>query len=352
VASNSFGKHFRITTFGESHGPAIGVIVDGVPPLLDLDLEAVQRELDRRKPGQSDLTTPRAEGDRVEVMSGVFEGKTTGAPLCLQIRNKDARPGAYDHLQKTFRPGHADYTLIQKYGIRDHRGGGRSSGRETATRVAAGAIAKQLLAPLGVSVFAHVAEVGGICAERFDSDVIETNPVRCADEKAAEEMAKAIAEARDAGDSLGAVVEVRALGVPAGWGDPTFDKLDARLAFALMTIGAIKGVEIGAGFGLAKVRGSQSNDEITPDGFATNRAGGILGGISSGEEIVARIAVKPTSSIKKTQQTIDTDGKAQELSVKGRHDPCIAPRVVPVAEAMVALVLVDAWLAQRMLTGK
>lgn len=346
MSSNSFGRFFRITSFGESHGPALGVVIDGVPPRLPLDLDAVQRELDRRRPGQSALSSPRQEADRVELLSGLFEGLTTGAPLCLLIRNQDARPRDYRELGELFRPGHADLAVQRKYGIRDWRGGGRSSGRETVARVAAGAVARQVLAPLGVSVTGHLLEAAGIRATRFSPEEIERNPLRCADAEAASRMAEAIEAARAAGDSVGGVVEVRAGGVPAGWGDPVFAKLDAAIAGALMGIGAVKGVEIGDGFALARARGSEANDPILPDGFASNRAGGILGGISSGAEIVARVAVKPTPSIRSPQQTIDREGQPRTLSVAGRHDPCIAPRLVPVAEAMLALVLADAYLAQ------
>ncbi|MCL4234806.1 MAG: chorismate synthase [Deltaproteobacteria bacterium] len=347
MSANSFGRIFRITTFGESHGHAIGVVIDGVPPRLALDLGAVQVEMDRRKPGQSSVTTPRAEDDIVHVFSGLYEGKTTGAPLAMVIFNKDQRSKDYSAIAEVFRPGHADYTWYTKYGIRDPRGGGRSSGRETAARVAAGAVAKQILAPLGVKITGHVTRVADIVAEKFDAGVIEQNPVRCADGDAAKRMAAAIEAAKAAGDSLGAVVEVIAEGVPVGWGDPIYEKLEARLAFGLMSIGAIKGVEIGDGFGSALLRGSESNDAMGADGFATNHAGGIQGGISNGAPIVARIAVKPTSSISREQRTVDTEGRAREIRIEGRHDPCIAPRVVPVAEAMVALVLVDAYLASR-----
>ena len=281
------------------------------------------------------------------MLSGVFEGQTTGAPLCLLIRNEDARSDDYAELRELFRPGHADLTVERKYGIRDWRGGGRLSGRETAARVAAGAVARQLLAPLGVTLFGHVVEVAGIRATAFAPETIEGNPVRCADPEAALAMQQAIEAARADGDSVGGVVEVRARGVPAGWGDPVFAKLDAAIAGALMSIGAVKGVEIGDGFELARRRGSQANDPILPGGFGSNHAGGILGGISSGAEIVARAAVKPTPSIAAAQQTIDRHGQARTVRGTGRHDPCIAPRLVPVAEAMLALVLADACLAQR-----
>ncbi|MBP7865000.1 MAG: chorismate synthase [Acidobacteria bacterium] len=347
MASNSFGEILRVTTFGESHGPGIGVVVDGYPPAFPVDLAAIQREMDRRRPGQSGIATPRQEKDRVEVLSGLFEGRTTGAPLTLWVRNDDARPSDYDDLRDRFRPGHADYTWWRKYGVRDHRGGGRTSGRETAARVAAGALVRQLLAPQGISVTGHVVRVGPVWAEAFDPTEIERNPVRCADAQAARRMADVIGEARDAGDSVGGIVEVRADGVPAGLGDPVFGKLEARLGAAFLSIGAVKGVEFGDGFALAGMRGSEANDALRPGGFATNHAGGTLGGISTGATVVARLAVKPASSIARPQDTVDVDGNPVVLEVRGRHDPCICPRLVPVAEAMACLVLGDAWLRQR-----
>jgi chorismate synthase len=347
MSSNSFGRLFRITSFGESHGPGVGVVVDGVPARVMLDVGAVQAELARRRPGQSALSTARREADQVEVLAGLLDGETTGAPLCLWIRNHDADPAAYAELQELFRPGHADYAYWRKYGIRDWRGSGRASGRESAARVAAGAVAKQLLAPPGIRIVGHVVELGGLRAREFRAETIEDNPVRCADPAVAAPMAAAVEQARASGDSLGGIVEIRATGVPAGLGDPVFGKLDALLAYGLMGIGAVKGVEIGDGFDLARRRGSEANDPILEHGFASNHAGGILGGISTGAEIVARVAIKPTPSIRVPQRTIDTGGRAKLLSVAGRHDACIAPRLVPVAEAMVALVLVDAYLAQR-----
>jgi chorismate synthase len=348
MSSNTFGRRFRITTFGESHGPAVGVVVDGVPPRMTLDLTLLHHELDRRRPGQSAATSARAETDWVEVLSGLLEGVTTGAPLALLVRNRDARPEDYEPLRQVFRPGHADYTWHRKYGIRDHRGGGRASGRETVGRVAGGAVAKQLLAARGVRILGHVIEVAGLRARTFDEAEIEKNPVRCADPRVAPEMLSAIEAAQRDGDSVGGVVELRARGVPAGWGDPVFEKLDACIAHALMGIGAVKGVEIGTGFALAQMRGSRANDPITPDGFATNHAGGILGGVSSGAEIVVRAAVKPTPSIALPQTTTDLEGNPTVVSIGGRHDPCIAPRLVVVAEAMLALVLADACLSQEL----
>ena len=349
MSQNTFGQLFRVTTFGESHGPALGVVIDGLPPNLTIDLNEVQKEMARRRPGQSKVTTSRQESDEVEVLAGLFEGKTTGAPLCLVVFNKNANPKDYEHLRKVFRPGHADYSWWKKYGIRDHRGGGRSSGRETAARVAAGAIAKQLLSPLGIEVFAFVKEIGGCEAKSFSKEEIEQNIVRCADSQAALQMIEIIDEAREEGDSVGGIVEVHALGVPAGLGDPTFGKLDAQLALALMSIGSVKGVEIGAGFQVAKMRGSAVNDQMTEQGMTTNNAGGILGGVSTGEELVLRLAVKPTPSVSVKQETIDKAGSETTIKIKGRHDPCIAPRMVPVAEAMVCLVLADLYLRQRAL---
>jgi len=357
MAGNRFGSHFRITTFGESHGPALGVVIDGVRPGMRFDTGAIQKELDRRRPGQSTLTTPRREPDTVEVLSGVFEGKTTGMPICMIVRNIDQRPMAYEKIKTLFRPGHAGYTYLAKYGIADYRGGGRSSGRETVARVAAGALAKAYLAARGIEIIGHTVEVAGIRAQEFDPSVIEQNPLRCADRQAAEEMGRAVAAARDEGDSVGGIVAVHVRNVPAGLGEPVFDKLTADLAHALMSIGAVKGVEFGNGFAAARLRGSENNDPIFKDPSSgrirtrTNRAGGIAGGISNGEEIIMRIAVKPTSSIRKEQETTTVDGDAAHISVKGRHDPCICPRIVPVAESMVALTLMDHLTRQRMLRG-
>ena len=347
MSSNSFGDNFRITTFGESHGPALGVVIDGVRPGVAIDLDAIQRELDRRRPGTNPLTSPRKESDTVEVLAGIFEGKSTGAPIAFLFRNNDARSGHYDDIKDKFRPGHADFTWWSKFGIRDWRGGGRTSGRETIARVAAGALARQLLAAEKVSIVGHVVQVGDVVANEFDETLIDRNSVRCADRVAAEQMEQAILTARKDGDSIGGIVEVIARGVPAGWGDPVFHKLNSQIGAALLSIGAVKGVEFGLGFELAKQRGTQSNDAIGPEGFRSNNQGGILGGISNGEPIVARIAVKPTSSIRHYQDTIDTKGQPQRIRVKGRHDPCICPRIVPVAEAMMALVLCDAMLRQH-----
>ena len=341
MAGSSFGHLFRLTTFGESHGTAVGVVVDGVTPGVELSEADVQAQLDRRKPGQSDLTTPRSEPDTVHLLSGVFEGRTTGTPVAMALWNKDARPSAYDDIRELFRPGHADYTYLQKYGLRDYRGSGRASGRETAGRVAAGAIARKLLARRGVTVTAYTLRAAGVQCETIDLDAIEKNPVRACDPAAAEEMARRIADARDRGDSVGGIVECRVQGVPAGLGEPVFDKLDAELAHAILSIGAVKGIEFGTGFAAADLAGSQHNDQMTADGFMTNHAGGILGGISTGADIVFRAAVKPTSSISTEQQTVGTDGREATIRTEGRHDPCICPRIVPVIEAMAAIVLED-----------
>ncbi|SAI88632.1 chorismate synthase [Methanoculleus bourgensis] len=328
---NTFGRNFRCTTFGESHGKAVGVVIDGCPPGIALTEDDIQPYLDRRRPGKSPLESARQEPDRVEILSGTFEGRTTGAPIALVVRNRDVRSEDYDALRDVFRPGHADYTYQVKYGLRDHRGGGRSSGRETLARVAAGAVAVRCLAPYGVAVSGRVVAVHGA-----------TEP---------EAMETEIRAARDAGDSVGGIVEVTATGCPAGLGDPVFGRLDAAIAGAMMGIGAVKGVEIGEGFGAARLLGSEMNDPIGKAGFATNHAGGILGGISTGQDIVVRIAVKPTPSIRRVQRTVDLAGEEREISVEGRHDPCIAPRIVPVAECMLALVLVDAMLEQAKYRG-
>ncbi|MCZ7372937.1 MAG: chorismate synthase [Candidatus Methanoperedens sp.] len=350
MSGNTFGTMFRMTTWGESHGTAIGVVIDGCPAGLALDEADIQKDLDRRRPGQSEITTQRKEEDRAEILSGVFSGKTTGAPISITVRNKDVDPGKYETLRNTPRPGHADLTYELKYGLRDWRGGGRSSARETIGRVAAGAIARKILSLHGVEVLGHVVELGGIRAKPASIEDVrkntENNPVRCADLEAAVEMEAMIHAARSDGDSVGGVVEIIGLGVPAGIGEPVFDKLSAELAKALMSIGAVKGIEIGAGFKAAIMKGSQMNDPlILCDGKPkpiTNNAGGILGGISNGEPVVCRIAVKPTPSISKEQRTVDISMmKDTRIKIQGRHDPSIPPRIVPVAEAMVALVLVD-----------
>lgn len=354
---NTFGRLFRVTTWGESHGPGVGAVVDGCPPGIDLSAEDIDRELRRRRPGQSALTTPRAEEDRVRILSGVFEGKTTGTPISLMLENRDVRSRDYDALASLFRPGHADFTYDAKYGIRDHRGSGRASGRETAGRVAAGAIARKLLAGAGIRIIGYTRRIGEIEIDdaRVDLDAIERNPVRSPDPVAAEAMARHVEEVRAAGDSTGGIAEVIAEGVPPGLGDPVFGKLDADLAAAIVSVGAVKGIEFGDGFALARMRGSRANDPFVADGArirtATNHAGGILGGISTGMPIVLRAVVKPTSSIEIEQKTVRRDGTPATIRVEGRHDPAIVIRIVPVLEAMTALVLADAWLAQRALRG-
>jgi chorismate synthase len=340
MAGNDFGRLFRVTTWGESHGPALGVVVDGCPPRIALSAEDIQRDLDKRRPGKP-LTTPRREPDRVEILSGLFEGYTTGTPISMLIYNRDVRSRDYAELARLYRPGHADRTYEQKYGIRDWRGGGRSSGRETAARVAAGAVARKYLAREGITVRAYTVALGGIRCRTFDWDAIEQNPFFCPDSESALAMEERVREVMEAGDSLGGIVEIRAKGCPAGLGEPVFDKLDARLAGALMSIGAVKGVEIGEGFSAAEMLGSEHNDPITPDGYASNHAGGILGGLSTGEDIVVRVAVKPIPSISKPQQTITADGAATTIQIEGRHDISAIPRIVPVCAAMVLLVLAD-----------
>ncbi|MEW5723032.1 MAG: chorismate synthase [Thermodesulfobacteriota bacterium] len=342
-----FGKYLRAATFGESHGAAVGVVIEGVPAGLALDVATVQRDLDRRRPGTGPFVSPRREPDLVEILSGLAQGRTLGSPLALLVRNRDVRSSDYDNIRELFRPGHADYTYFRKYGLPPQPGGGRSSARETVGRVAAGAVAKVLLARCGAGVRAWTLAVGGVTAGRVDPGFAETDPLRFCDpdlaERAAEEVKAAMAE----GDSVGGLIEVRAEGVPAGWGDPVFDKLDAALGGALLSIGAVKGLEFGDGFKLARMKGSEANDQIGPAGFFTNRAGGVLGGISTGAPIVVRLAVKPTSSIARPQRTVDLAGRERTIQVQGRHDPCLCPRIVPVAEAMTALVLADAFLEQR-----
>lgn len=339
--SNSYGEFFKITTFGESHGAAVGVIIDGCPAGLEINEEDIQKELDRRKPGQSKVSTLRKEDDSVEILSGVFEGKTTGTPVALMVRNTSQRSQDYNDIKDLFRPGHADYTYFKKFGIRDYRGGGRASARETIGRVAAGAVAKKILALKGINILGYIIQIENIMAEKFDRDFIEQNPIRTADVDAYPLMEEAILKAKMEQDSVGGVIELCIKNVPAGLGEPVFDRLNARLAYAIMSIPAVKGVEFGAGFKAAAMRGSQNNDEITPDGFLSNNAGGTLGGISSGQDIILRFAVKPTSSILTPKKTIDIYGNPHEIVTKGRHDPCVAPRGVVVAEAMAALTIVD-----------
>ena len=364
---NSFGKLFTVTTWGESHGPAVGAVVDGCPPRLPIDAAEIQAELDRRRPGQSDIVTPRKEEDRVEILAGIFEGRTTGAPISMLVRNADQRPGAYDEMREKFRPSHADYTYQEKYGIRDHRGGGRSSARETIGRVAAGAIAKKILAlggaaanaggggsAGGVEIRAFLTQVHDIAVpadalERFPSLAdVEATPVRCPHAETAAKMIERIKSVRSEGDSVGGVIECRVRGVPVGLGEPVFDRLDAELAKAMLSLPATKGFELGSGFAGTRLRGSEHNDLFESRGgvvrTASNRSGGVQGGISNGEEIVFRVAFKPTATILQPQKTVDVRGDATELIGRGRHDPCVVPRAVPIVEAMTALVLVDHWM--------
>ncbi len=349
MSGNSFGTIFRITTWGESHGKALGVVVDGCPPLIELSGEDIQAELDRRKPGQGRGTSPRKEQDRVELLSGIFAGKTTGTPISLLVRNEDVDSRPYEELKDIFRPGHADFTYQAKYGIRDHRGGGRASARETIGRVAAGAIAKKILEKEKIKVMAYTVEVGGIQAAKLDFSEVEKNPLLCPDPEAARRMGEKIEEARHRGDTLGGIVEILARGCPAGLGEPVFDKLEADLAKGLMSIGAVRGVEVGAGFRAARMWGSESNDPLGPEGFEKNDAGGILGGISNGEDIILRAAIKPIPSISVPQRTIDLQKRPVSLQIQGRHDVSAIPRILPVCEAMVAIVLADHLLRQKAL---
>jgi len=351
VPGNTFGQYFRITTWGESHGPALGVVIDGCPPCLALDKTIIQKTLDKRRPGKGGpAESPRKEPDIVEILSGVFEGQTTGTPILLIIRNQDAKSQAYDQLREVFRPGHGDYTYWKKYGIRDHRGGGRASGRETAARVAAAAVAQVFLDTVGIKVIAYTVALGKVRAQKCDLGVVNQNRLFCPDLEAAKKMEKRIAEVRSKGDSIGGLVEVLATGVPPGLGEPVFDKLDAELAKGLMSIGAVKGVEIGAGFQAAELLGSENNDPIVPGGFLSNNSGGILAGISNGDDVVVRAAVKPIPSVSKEQDTITISEKPSKLKVGGRHDASAIPRIVPVCEAMVRLVLTDHILRARALT--
>ncbi|MCF5901051.1 chorismate synthase [Aeromonas veronii] len=348
MAGNSFGQLFRVTTFGESHGLALGAVVDGCPPGLEISEADLQGDLDRRKPGTSRYTTPRREPDEVKILSGVFEGKTTGTSIGLLIENTDQRSKDYSDIKDLFRPGHADYTYHQKYGQRDYRGGGRSSARETAMRVAAGAIAKKYLKQVhGIEITGFLSQLGPIKAEAFDAAQIEQNPFFFPDAGKLEELDQYMRDLKKEGNSIGAKVQVIARNVPVGLGEPVFDRLDADIAHAMMGINAVKGVEIGDGFAVVEQKGSEHRDEMTPTGFASNHAGGILGGISSGQDIVVSMALKPTSSITVPGKTINTEGEAIEMITKGRHDPCVGIRAVPIAEAMLALVLMDHLLRHR-----
>jgi chorismate synthase len=348
MPGNTFGRMFTVTTFGESHGRALGCIVDGCPPGMALAESDIQGDLERRRPGKSRHTTQRSEADAVQILSGVFEGLTTGTPIGLVIENTDQRSHDYGDIKDKFRPGHADYTYQQKYGIRDYRGGGRSSARETTMRVAAGAIARKYLQErLGIRIRGYLSQLGPIQLAASDLDAVDSNPFFCADVAKIAELEAYMDELREAGDSIGAKISVLAEGVPVGLGEPVFDKLEADIAHGLMSINAVKGVELGAGFAAVSQKGSQHRDEMTPDGFKKNDAGGTLGGISSGQDILASIALKPTSSISVAGQTVDKKGQASEIVTKGRHDPCVGLRATPIAEAMVALVLMDHYLRHR-----
>ncbi len=352
MSGNSIGKLFTVTSFGESHGPAIGCIVDGCPPGLALCEADLQQDLDRRKPGTSRHTTQRREADEVQILSGVFEGKTTGTPIGLIIHNTDQRSKDYSTIMDRFRPGHADYTYVQKYGTRDYRGGGRSSARETAMRVAAGGIAKKYLREkLGIEIRGYLAELGPIKAEQLDWDQVYQNPFFCPDVGKVAEIEAYMDALRKSGDSIGAKINVVATGVPPGLGEPVFDRLDAEIAHSLMSINAVKGVEIGAGFDCVSQKGTEHRDEITPDGFLSNHAGGVLGGISSGQDIVASIAMKPTSSLRIPGQSVNINGEPVEVVTEGRHDPCVGIRATPIAEAMLAITLMDHLLRHRAQNG-
>lgn len=348
MSGNSIGKLFTVTSFGESHGPALGCIVDGCPPGLALSEEDLQHDLDRRKPGSSRFTTQRQEADQVKILSGVFEGKTTGTPIGLMIENTDQRSKDYSKIKDQFRPAHADYTYQQKYGFRDYRGGGRSSARETAMRVAAGAIAKKYLAEQhDVQIRGYMSQLGPIKIQTFDWDEVHRNPFFCPDADRVPEMEAYMAALSKEGNSIGARINVVASGIPVGLGEPVFDRLDADLAHALMSINAVKGVEIGAGFASVEQKGTEHRDEITPSGFLSNNAGGVLGGISSGQDILASIALKPTSSLRLPGRSIDINGNPIEVITTGRHDPCVGIRATPIAEAMMAIVLMDHLLRHR-----
>ncbi len=348
MSGNTIGKLFTVTSFGESHGPALGCIVDGCPPGMALTEADIQHDLDRRKPGTSRHTTQRREADEVRILSGVFEGLTTGTPIGLLIENTDQRSKDYSKIADSFRPGHADYTYQQKYGFRDYRGGGRSSARETAMRVAAGGIAKKYLQEqAGIEIRGYLSQLGPIKIEKLDWAVIDTNPFFCPDADKVEEMERYMDALRKEGESIGARIEVEAFNVPPGLGEPIFDRLDADLAHALMSINAVKGVEIGGGFACIDTKGTQFRDEMTPDGFLSNHAGGILGGISSGQNITASIALKPTSSLRLPGRSINSHGEAIEVITEGRHDPCVGIRATPIAEAMMAIILMDHYLRHR-----
>ena len=349
MGGNSFGTLFLVTTWGESHGKALGVVIDGCPPQLDLSEEDIQKEMEKRRPGQYAGASSRKERDRIEILSGIFEGKTTGTPISIIVWNEDVDSTPYDEIRDIFRPGQADFTYQAKYGIRDHRGGGRASARETVGRVAGGAVAKKVLEKEKIKIMAYTVEFGGIRIEKIDYEEIERNVLRCPDRKAAMAMERKIEETKERGDTLGGIVEILVRGCPPGLGDPIFDKLEANLAKALMSIGAVRGVEIGAGFGVAGMFGSQSNDPLGPEGFEKNDAGGILGGISNGDDLLIRVAVKPVPSIHLEQKTVDSSMRPIALKIKGRHDVSPIPRINSVCEAMVAIVLADHLLRQKAL---
>lgn len=347
MAGNSFGQIFRITTFGESHGEGVGVIVDGCPPRISLASEDFGRDMARRRPGKSLYESPRKEADQVEILSGVFEGLTTGTSIALFIRNRNADSRPYEILRRLFRPGHADYSYYKKYGHFDFRGGGRASARETAARVAAGVVAGKIMEPATIGVIAYTIELGGIRARDMNLAHIEDSPFLCPDRAASRQMEELASKARKDGDSIGGIVEILVTGCPAGLGEPVFDKLEADLAKAVMSVGAVKGFEVGAGFNAARLKGSENNDPITPNGFASNQAGGILGGISNGDDIILRAAVKPIPSISLEQDTIDRQGNPAKLKIAGRHDATAIPRIIPVLEAMVRIVLADHYLRSK-----
>jgi len=347
MSGSSFGKLFQITTWGESHGKGIGVVIDGCPPGIEMNEAIIQKMLDRRRPGGSITSTSRKESDTAKILSGVFEGQTTGTPISIMVENKDAKSKAYNSIANTYRPGHGDFTYQAKYGIRDWRGGGRSSARETVGRVAAGAVANAVLQKENIEIIVHTTALGSVKVETFDQHVVYENMFLCADMLAASRMEDEVNQVRQEGDSLGGIVEIRAKNIPPGLGEPVFDKLDADLAKALMSIGAVKGVEIGSGFGTASMRGSQNNDPISPDGFLTNNSGGILAGISNGDEIIVRVAVKPIPSISIEQKTVDSENNPTRIKIKGRHDISAIPRINVVCEAMMNLVLVDHLLRQQ-----
>ena len=353
MAGNSFGEFFKITTWGESHGKSLGVVIDGCPAGVKISEKDIQIEMDRRKPGQSKYTTQRKEPDKINILSGVFEGKTTGTPISMLINNTDAISKSYNSFKDIYRPGHADLSYDAKYGIRDYRGGGRSSNRETVARVAAGAIAKKILESFKIKTFGFVSQIGDIKCDNVVQSYIEKNPLRIPDRSKLNSMTDLIDSVRKQGDSIGGIIEIRSTGVPAGLGSPVFDKIDAKLAAAIMSIGGVRGFEIGSGFSIAEKKGSEVNDIIlskkgTPASFKTNNAGGILGGITNGNDLIIRFALKPTSSISKQQDSINSKGSKKKLKVTGRHDPCLCPRAVPIGEAMVNLVLLDCLLENQL----